>query len=150
MTGLAAPWWRSQARATWVGMTAHTTRAHLVRAVLESVRLRVRDVLEALAMAGAPPVLLRVDGGMTQNTWLVQRQADVLGIPVQVSAHAEATALGAAAMALVGSGRIRLEAVAALAETGQTVEPSPASGEWRDSEYAGWRRFVDDMRALEG
>jgi glycerol kinase len=149
LTGLAAPWWRPQARAAWVGMTAHTSQAHLVRAVLDSVCLRVRDVLEALAAAGVRPQLLRVDGGMTQNAWLMQRQADLLGIPVRLAAQAEATALGAAAMALVGDGRIGLEQVAALAESGHTVEPSPASQGWRESEYAAWRRFVDDMRALE-
>ena len=149
LTGLAAPWWRPGARAAWTGMTAHTTPAHLVRAVLESVCLRVRDVLEAMAAAGARPQLLRMDGGMAQNAWLVQRQADVLGIPVRVAEEAEATALGAAAMALVGAGVIGMEAVFALSETGRTVEPGAESRAWRETEYAGWRRFVEAMRALE-
>ena len=63
LSGLAAPWWRPDARAAWVGMTAHTTRAHLVRAVLEAVALRVRDVVDAMDAAGVRPAALRVDGG---------------------------------------------------------------------------------------
>jgi glycerol kinase len=146
LAGLGAPWWRSEARAVISGVTSGTTRAHIVRAALDSLAFRVRDVVDALPER---PDVLRVDGGLTANDYLVQRQADVLGIPVRVAAQAEATALGAAAMALVGAGRIGLDAVAGLAETGHTVEPSPASHGWRDSEYAAWRRFVDDMRALE-
>jgi glycerol kinase len=150
LSGLAAPWWRPAARAAWTGMSAHTTPAHLVRAVLESVCMRVRDVLDAMAAAGPPPTLLRMDGGMTRNAWLVQRQADVLGLPVRVAEETEATALGTAAMALVGAGRIGMDAVARLAETGRTVQPSPDSAGWREAEYAAWRRFVEATRPLEG
>jgi glycerol kinase len=150
LTGLAAPWWRPAARATWWGMTAHTTRAHLVRAVLESLCLRVRDVVEAMAGAGARPPLLRVDGGMTANRWLMQRQADVLGIPLQVSAEAEATALGAAGMARVGAGELSLDDLAALGESGERIDPAPESDGWRDREYADWRRFVEGIAAVEG
>jgi glycerol kinase len=149
LTGLAAPWWRPSARATWWGMTAHTTRAHLVRAVLESLCLRVRDVVEAMASAGTRPTVLRVDGGMTANRWLMQRQADVLGIPVQVSAQAEATALGAAGMARVGAGDLALDDLAALGESGERIDPTPESAGRRDREYAEWRRFVERIAAVE-
>jgi glycerol kinase len=148
LTGLAAPWWRPSARAAWTGMTAHTTRAHLVRAVLESLCFRVRDVFEAMTASGTRPALLRVDGGMTANRWLMQRQADVLGIPVRMATESEATALGAAAMAGVGAGTIGMDEVASLAESGQTLTPSPGSESWRDREYAGWRRFVEQMAAV--
>jgi glycerol kinase len=148
LTGLAAPWWRPAARAAWAGMTAHTTRAHLVRAVLEAVCWRVCDVVEAMRAAGAAPAVLRADGGMTANAWLVQRQADVLGIPVQVAGHAEATALGAAAMAGVGAGALGLPRVAELAATGTAVAPDPAAAAWRDREYAAWRRFVEAMAGV--
>lgn len=146
LTGLAAPWWRSDARATWHGMTAHTTRAHLVRAVLESLTLRVRDIVEALAASGTRPELIRVDGGMTQNRWLMQRQADVLGIPVRISPTAEATALGVAAFAGIGEGSIELSDLAALASEGTTLEPAPASQQWREAEYADWLEFVNTSR----
>jgi glycerol kinase len=142
LTGLAAPWWRPDARAAWAGMTAHTTAAHLVRALLESLCFRVRDIVEALAAAGAAPSALRVDGGMTANPWLMQRQADVLGIPVQVAATAEATALGAAAVAGVGAGLWTLADLGSLAQGGTAYEPGPAAAA-RDDEYAAWRAFVE-------
>jgi glycerol kinase len=142
LTGLAAPWWRSDARASWHGMTAHTSRAHLVRAVLESLTLRVRDIVEALAAAGTHPQLIRVDGGMTRNRWLMQRQADVLGIPIRISPTAEATALGVAAFAGIAHGSIELADLAALAAEGTTLEPTPASALWREPEYAAWLEFV--------
>ncbi len=146
LTGLAAPWWRSNERATWAGMTAHTTRAHLVRAVLESITLRVRDLVEALAKAGTRPEMLRVDGGMTANRWMMQRQADVLGIPVHISPTTEATALGVASFAAVGAGARSLGELGALAAGGTTLEPSAESAGWRDEEYAGWLEFVENHR----
>ncbi len=143
LTGLGAPWWRPHARAQFAGLTAHATRAHLVRAALEALCLRVRDIIEAMAGAGVRPELLRVDGGMTANRWLMQRQADTLGIPVLISPTTEATALGAAAMAAVGAGRIGIDELAALATSGDTVEPSAESADWRDGEHEDWRRFVE-------
>ncbi len=147
LTGLGAPWWRADARAVWAGMTAHTTPAHLVRALLESLCFRVRDIVAALAAAGAAPARLRVDGGMTANAWMMQRQADILGIPVQVAATAEATALGAAAAAGIGAGRLTLADLAALAEGGESVEPAPGSADRRDAEYAAWRAFAERQSA---
>jgi glycerol kinase len=149
LTGLAAPWWRADARAAWAGMTAHTTPAHLVRALLESLCFRVRDIVEALAAAGAAPARLRVDGGMTANPWLMQRQADVLGIPVQVAATAEATALGAAAMAGIGAGVWTLGDLESLGTGGTTYEPG-AGAAGRDEDYAGWRAFVERQSAPRG
>jgi glycerol kinase len=143
LTGLGAPWWRPDARAVFTGMTAHTTPAHLVRALLEALCFRVRDIVEALAAAGAAPAILRVDGGMTANRWLMQRQADVLGIPVRVAATAEATALGAAAIAGIGAGCWTLADLQILQAGGETIDPAPGSGAWRDHEYAGWTAFVE-------
>jgi glycerol kinase len=142
LTGLGAPWWRPDARATWSGMTAHTTPAHLVRAALESLCFRVRDIVEALRTGGLDPPALGVDGGMTANPWLMQRQADVLGIPLRIAPTAEATALGAAAAAGVGAGCWALADLAALGEGGRTVEPVPESARVLDDEYAAWRAFV--------
>ena len=96
LVGLGSPHWRADARGTITGLTRGTTRAHLVRAALEAAAYQTADVLDAM-----PPLdLLRADGGMTRNRWLMQFQADVLGIPVETAREPEQTALGAALLAL--------------------------------------------------
>ena len=145
--GIGAPWWLPDVRAAWTGISAHTTRAHLVRAVLESLAYRVRDVVEALAGAGRSPAELRVDGGLTANRWFVGFQADVLGIPVRVSGNREATARGAAALAGIGAGLFDPGRLAALGQGGTRIDPSPGSQGWRDQAYADWR---DGLRAIAG
>ena len=84
------------ARGLVTGLTRGTTRAHLVRAALEAIAHQVADVVEALP---EPLHVLRADGGATANGFLMQFQADLLGIPVEVAAERETTALGAAALA---------------------------------------------------
>ena len=92
------------------GITRGTTRAHLVRAALEAIAHQVADVVDALP---SRPAVLRADGGATANGFLMQHQADLLGIPVEVAAEPETTALGAAALAarggaqVAGRGRLR-------------------------------------------
>jgi len=96
LAGLGSPHWRADVRGTITGVTRGTTRAHLVRAALEAAAYQTADVLDAM-----PPLeLLRADGGMTRNRWLMQFQADVLGIPVETASEAEQTALGAALLAM--------------------------------------------------
>ena len=138
LAGLGAPWWRSDARAAFAGITSGTTRAHLVRAALDSLAFRVRDIVEALP---ARPPSLRVDGGLTANAYLVQRQADVLGVPVEVAPVAEATALGAAAIAGIGAGLLDLDQLADLAGGGRVVEPRDA--ERADADYREWHEFAE-------
>jgi glycerol kinase len=96
LTGLGSPWWDADARGLVTGITRGTTRAHLVRAALEAIAHQVADVVDALPEA---PAVLRADGGATENGFLMQFQADLLGIPVEVAAERETTALGAAALA---------------------------------------------------
>jgi len=96
LAGLGSPWWDADARGLVTGLTRGTTRAHLVRAALEAIAHQVADVVEALPQR---PDALRADGGATANGFLMQFQADLLGIPVEVAAEAETTALGAAALA---------------------------------------------------
>ena len=96
LTGLGSPWWDPDARGLVSGLTRGTTRAHLVRAALEAIAHQVADVVEALPV---PLAALRADGGATANGFLMQFQADLLGIPVEVAAERETTALGAAALA---------------------------------------------------
>jgi glycerol kinase len=97
LTGLGSPWWDADARGLVCGLTRGTTRAHLVRAALEAIAHQVADVVEALP---EPLTVLRADGGAAANGFLMQLQADLLGVPVEVASEREATALGAAALAL--------------------------------------------------
>ena len=102
--GLGAPHWEAQARGTIVGVTRGTGRAHLVRAALEAMAFSTKDVLDAM-VADAKLRLSRllVDGGAAANDWLMQFQADVLGVPVARPDLVETTALGAAGLAGLGA-----------------------------------------------
>ncbi|MCI6640702.1 MAG: glycerol kinase GlpK [Pygmaiobacter massiliensis] len=103
--GLAAPHWDPYARGTMVGISADTTREHMVRATLESIAYQVRDNLDAMRTdSGLEIPIMRVDGGMVANPFLMQFQADVLGIPVDVPIISETSALGAAYLAALGVG----------------------------------------------
>lgn len=103
LAGLAAPWWRSDASATFSGLTLATTRADLVAAVLRGVAATVVDLLDVVGSdLGAPVSRLRVDGGLTRSRMLMQVQADLAQVPVDVYPYADATALGAASAAVVG------------------------------------------------
>ncbi len=108
LTGLGSPWWDADARGLVTGLTRGTTRAHLVRAALEAIAHQVADVVEALP---EPPAVLRADGGASGNGFLMQLQADLLGIPVEVAAERETTALGAAALAAGRGARVAVGAV---------------------------------------
>ncbi|MEV6154434.1 FGGY family carbohydrate kinase [Nonomuraea sp. NPDC052129] len=102
LAGLAAPWWDAAATASFTGMTLSTGRGHLVRALLEGVAAQVA-ALTALVGAdlGAPLSRLRVDGGLTRSRVLMQAQADLAQLPVEVYPSPHATPLGAAACALM-------------------------------------------------
>ena len=105
LTGLGAPQWEPAARGTIVGLTRGTTRAHLARAALEAMAFATADVLEVMQQRGRCSFdRLRVDGGATENRWLMQFQADVLGVSVERPDMAETTALGAAGLAGVAAG----------------------------------------------
>ncbi|WP_143611057.1 glycerol kinase GlpK [Thermosipho melanesiensis] len=105
MVGLGAPYWDMYARGLLIGITRGTTRAHIVRAVLESIAYQTRDVLEVMAKeSGIEMGTLRVDGGASNNNFLMQFQADILGIPVERPEITETTALGAAYLAGLATG----------------------------------------------
>ena len=108
LTGLGSPWWDADARGLVTGITRGTTKAHLVRAALEAVAHQVADVVDALPER---PAVLRADGGATANGFLMQFQSDLLGLPVEVSAERETTALGAAALAAGHGVRVAVGAV---------------------------------------
>jgi glycerol kinase len=120
LTGLGSPHWAPNARGLVYGLTRGTQRAHLVRAALEATAYQVRDVVDAMAER---PSVLRVDGGASANGFLVQFLADVLGLPVEVAAERETTALGAAALAGVALGRWTEDDVATFRRTSARYEP---------------------------
>lgn len=100
LAGLAAPWWDAEAKASFTGMTLSTRPGHLVRAVLEGIAAQVATVITLVADdLGRPLTRLRVDGGLTRSKVLMQAQADIAQIPVDVFPSSHATALGAAACA---------------------------------------------------
>jgi len=103
--GLGAPHWDADARGALLGLTRGVTRAHVVRAALESLAYQTRDVVDAMAAdAGDPLRALRVDGGAAANGFLMQFQADVLGVPVDRPRVVETTAMGAAFLAGLATG----------------------------------------------
>ena len=104
-SGLAAPHWDQYARGTLVGITGGTEKEHIVRATLESMAYQVKDNLDVLERdSGIPIQVMRVDGGASVNEFLMQFQADILGIPVEVPVITDTTALGAAYLAAYGIG----------------------------------------------
>jgi glycerol kinase len=136
--GLGSPHWNPEARGLVCGLTLGTTRAHVVRATLEAIAHQVADVLEAL-----PVEVLRVDGGATANRFLMQFQADLLGVPVEVAPEAETTALGAAALAAVALG---LRDGPPEPQPGARYEPSRARAEV-ERLREGWRAALDRATA---
>ncbi len=103
--GLGAPYWDANARGVITGLTRGTTKAHLARAALEAMAYQTSDVLDAMRQdSGVALQSLRVDGGATANDWLMQFQADVLGVAVRRPAVQETTALGAAYLAGLATG----------------------------------------------
>ena len=141
LTGLGSPHWDPHARGTIVGLTRGTGRAQLARATLEAIAYQTFDAVAAMHAAGSPPLVeLRVDGGASVNGWLMQFQADILGVPVVIPELAETTALGAASMAAVGSGEWTLDRVRTGWRERRRFEPGMAEsvrtellGGWRDA-----------------
>ena len=130
LAGLAAPYWDSYARGTILGLTRGTTRAHIVRAALEGIAFRTRDVLEAMALdTGQPVRSIKVDGGASANGFLMQALADISGVEVRVSAVRETTALGVAFLAGLGSGLWQDQSeIASLWQASSSYTPRPGSG----------------------
>jgi len=142
LTGLGAPHWESEARGMIVGLTRGTSREHFVRAAIEAMAYGTCDVLEAMRGAsGAPLDVLRVDGGAAQNDWLMQFQADVLGVPVERPDIVETTALGAAGLAGIKAGVWKNAASFHKSRTFSRFEPARTPNVAR-SGLGGWRRAV--------
>jgi glycerol kinase len=142
LSGLGAPYWRPEATGSISGLTHGSTRAHIVRAALESMAHQVHDLAAAFAADGAPWQALRIDGGMSANDWVAQDMADMLALPVERPADVETTARGAAMLASVGAGLYpTLEAAMAMVPA-RTRFTSAMTDEDRSRRLAGWRSLV--------
>jgi len=141
--GLGAPHWEAEARGTIVGLTRGSSRAHLVRAALESMAYGTAEVLEAMeADSGVRAEELRVDGGVARNDWLMQFQADIVGVPVRRPANVETTALGAAGLAGLRSGVwASADDFLAAQSEGDSFRPG-APAATRSRLMSGWSRAV--------
>jgi glycerol kinase len=146
-TGLGAPHWDPDARGTIVGLTRSSGRAEIARAGLDSVAYQTRDLLDAMAADGVRPAMLKVDGGMAQNAFFLQRLADVLGLAILRPKMAESTAFGAACLAGLGRGVYgSLNDIASLWQAATKCEPQLAAAT-REREIAGWRDAVRRARS---
>ena len=146
LTGLGSPHWDPYARGTIVGLTRGSGRAHLARAALEAMAYQAVDAVRAMEAAGNEPLAeLRADGAATVNRWLMQFQADVLGVPVVVPEVAETTAMGAALLAGVGASLLTLDQVTRIGEERARYEPAMGDDE-RESLLDGWHRALERSR----
>jgi glycerol kinase len=147
LTGLGAPHWDPRARGSIQGITRGTTRAHLVRATLEAIAFEVRDVFATIQ---TPVPVLRVDGGASENSLLLQMQADQLGVPVERPKIAATTGMGAAFLAGLGTGVwSSQEEIAATWALDRRFEPGPGAREASDPAYRQWLKAVERSKGWE-
>ena len=138
LTGLGAPHWAPNARGAIYGITRDTGPADFVRAALESVAYQTNDLFTAIVGDGIPVSVVRVDGGMTENDWLMQFLADIIDLPVDRPVVRETTALGAAMLALIQSDTsITLEDLAARWQRDASFTPS-MDADARSTLIGGW------------
>jgi len=143
-TGLAAPHWDQYARGTIIGITGGTTREHIARATEESIAYQVKDNLDVMVKdSGIPIEVMRVDGGAVRDEFLMQFQADILGIPVDVPVITETTALGAAYLAAYGIGEFQdLNEIESKWKLYKRYEPKMSS-ETREKLLNEWHKAVE-------
>lgn len=140
LAGLAAPYWKPHAKAAFTGMSLSTERGHLVRATIDGIAAQVALLAHAAGRdLGSPITRLRVDGGLTRSATLLQVQADLLQCPVEVYPSPHATALGVAAFAAIGAGRV---AGPVEWQASSVVEPSITAAEAAER-LARWQAVAD-------
>jgi glycerol kinase len=142
--GLGAPYWDADARGALLGLTRGVTYAHVVRAALEALAFQTRDVVDAMtADAGVRLRVLKVDGGAAANGFLMQFQADLLGVPVERPKLVETTAMGAACLAGLATGFWRSTAdLRPLRKVDRRFRPRMPASE-REARYRGWQAAVE-------
>ncbi len=148
LTGLGAPHWRPDARASISGLSFATGRAQIVRAALEAMAHQSHDLMTAFAADGGEWTRLRIDGGMSANDWLAQDLADMLGVTVERPGFVETTAVGAAILAGVGCGMFASldEAAGAIRGEISSFEPSMDEGT-RSARLDAWRSALKAVLA---
>jgi glycerol kinase len=146
LTGLGSPHWDPYARGTIIGLTRGNGRAHLARAALEAIAYQTVDAVRAQeAASGAGIPSLKADGGGVANSWLMQFQADVLGVPVIVPDVPETTALGAAYLAGIATGLWDPDGVREMWREADRYEPDMGQ-EQREELLGRWREAVERSR----
>ena len=149
-SGLASPHWDPYARGMIIGITGGTSAEHIVRATLESIAFQVCDTAKAMERStGNPFTRMRVDGGPTANGFLMQFQADILGVPVEVPGNPEMTGSGAAFLGALATGHFQsLADIRPLWSLGRRYEPQ-MSEDQRQYRIRQWRRAVERCKAWE-
>jgi len=142
-TGLGAPYWNPNARGTIFGLTRGTTKEDLVKATLQSIAFQVRDIIDTMKIdANTEIPLLKVDGGAANNDYLLDFQANILGVKIARAENLETTALGAAFLAGLSVGYWKnLDEVKNLNSAGKLFVPTMTKDE-REKLYKGWKRAV--------
>jgi len=144
-TGLSAPYWESAARASVTGLGLDTEPAHIIRALLDGIAHQCAEIIHALNDKTNGAIReVRSDGGPTNNSYLMQRLADLLNMPVSVSKEADMTALGAAYLAAIGAGQLSPDEVAGKERKTISFEPSMGSDEC-EALWAKWRKSVAEV-----
>ncbi len=142
-TGLGAPYWNSNARAMFYGMSRTTGRAELVKAAEECIAYQIADVVNAMkAETGIPLGELRADGGPTHDKYLMQFQSDILNIPVAVPEKEELSGIGAAYCAGIAAGIYGKDVLARMDRASFTPKKEEA---WRNEKYDGWKKAVSRL-----
>ena len=147
LAGLGSPWWDAYARGTILGITRGTNRAHIARAVVESMTYQTRDVVDAMTAASGTAISdLRVDGGASVMDLMLQMQADQLGVVVRRPVDRETTSLGAAYLAGLAEGVwADLDEIENMWQLDATFEPEP-DRTFTDLAYSQWIRAVERSR----
>ena len=142
-TGLGCPYWDPDARGAIYGITRDTGKNEITRAAIESVAYQTRDLFKAMSEDGISPKMLRVDGGMTDNSWLMQFLSNILDISVEVPKITETTALGVAMMAALTDGKYStLEELSNLWSSNKSYIPKIDKSE-RDNLLKNWDYYVN-------
>ncbi len=143
--GLNAPYWRADVKAAIVGLTPGSTKAHVVRAALESIAYQIKDALDLMKDdAKADLTIIRADGGATRNAFLMQMIADLTGIAVRASALPELSALGAVYAGLLGLGMRDINELADL-PADYSAFPAAMSADMAERMHAGWKAAVQQV-----
>ncbi|RYG74423.1 glycerol kinase [Lentibacillus lipolyticus] len=148
--GLGTPYWDSDVRGAFFGITRGTTREHMIRATLESLAYQSKDVLDAMiADSGIDLKTLRVDGGAVKNDFLMQFQSDMVGVPVERPVVQETTALGAAYLAGLAVGYWKDKNEIAKQWQNERTFNCEMDENKRKELYAGWKKAVKAAQAFK-